>query len=245
MPIFNGQLNSNEIFNSIYNMIIGQIVYSDNISGTFSKFVDEARTEGSMYGDTYLYYATNVLKTRPFTPDTSEQLNVLSIERPADPAVQAITINVFRQVQVTIDNYFTKRAFSTESTFADYNGVLLTWLQDTKRIYDSTTYNVFLGTDSSTLGRQNQTIDLTGITTPTDASNQESVNRLQAQMIAEQIANILIQMRDPLTGKFYNDYGYYRSYSIDEIMIVWNSAWVNSIKKLDLPSIFHSDGIMD
>lgn len=245
MANFLGQLNVNEIFTAIYNMIIGQMVYTDNISSTFSNFVDEARTEGSMFGDTYLYYATDALKTFQFDPDTADQCNVLSLDRPKDPSVQAITMSVFRQVRVTIDNYFTKRAFSTEGVFADFNGTMLTWLQDTKRIYDSTTYNVFLGTDTTTVGAQNQEIDLTDITPPATTIDEEGRNRLQAQTIAQAIANVLIQLRDPLTGKSYNDYGYYRSYSIDDIIIVWSSEWVNKIKKLDLPSIFHSESVMD
>ena len=40
MPNFTGNLRSNEIFSAIYNMIISQQVYSDNIAGTNSQLVD-------------------------------------------------------------------------------------------------------------------------------------------------------------------------------------------------------------
>ena len=40
----------------------------------------------------------------------NEQANVLEQHRPKDPYVQAITIDTFRQIPVTIDHYFTKTA---------------------------------------------------------------------------------------------------------------------------------------
>ena len=61
MPNFNGQLRSNEIFAALYNMIISQQVFADNIADTKASLVDAARVDGSMYGDTKLYYATKPL----------------------------------------------------------------------------------------------------------------------------------------------------------------------------------------
>ena len=49
-----GKLNANEIFASIYNMIISQQVFADNIKDTKASLVDAARIDGSMYGDTKL-----------------------------------------------------------------------------------------------------------------------------------------------------------------------------------------------
>ena len=59
MGNFTGRLNSNEIFGALYNMIIGQEVFADNIKG--SDLVDQARVDGSLYGDTKLYYSTDAL----------------------------------------------------------------------------------------------------------------------------------------------------------------------------------------
>ena len=66
MANFTGKLNSNEIFAALYNMIISQEVFTDNISGTDSELVDRARVDGGLYGDTKLYYATDVLKSAPW-----------------------------------------------------------------------------------------------------------------------------------------------------------------------------------
>ena len=47
-------LNTNEIFNALYNMIISQQVFADNIKGAKSTLVDMARVDGTLYGDTKL-----------------------------------------------------------------------------------------------------------------------------------------------------------------------------------------------
>lgn len=64
MGAFNGQLRSNEIFSALYNMIISQEVFADNL-GKHQTLVDKARVDGSLFGDTKLYYSTDVLKSAP------------------------------------------------------------------------------------------------------------------------------------------------------------------------------------
>lgn len=229
-----GRLNANEIFASIFNMIISQQVFTDNIKDTKSSLVDAARVDGSMYGDTKLYYATDVLRSYAWGGD-AEAENLLAINRPEDPQCQAITLNVFRQIRLTVDNYLSKRAWSTENAFNEFNSVMLGWIRDTKKVYDSTTYNVFIGTYETDEGKQTQTVSL-----PTD-DNQEAENRLQAQAIATKVADILVDLED--VSRDYNDYENLRSYSADDFRYVWNAAYVNKIRKLDLPTIFHKDFI--
>lgn len=231
-----GKLNANEIFASIFNMIISQQVFADNIKGTKSSLVDAARVDGSMYGDTKLYYATDVLRSYAWGGD-AEAANLLALDRPEDPKCQAITLDVFRQIRLTVDNYLTKRAWSTENAFNEFNSVMLGWIRDTKKVYDSTTYNAFIGTYETAEGKQTQTVTL-----PTDATNKEAENRLQAQAIATKVADILVDLED--VSRDYNDYENLRSYSADDFRYVWNAEWVNKIRKLDLPTIFH-DGFMD
>ena len=90
MPNFNGTLNANEIFSSIFNLIISQQVFSNNIAEYKSTLVDLSRVDGTLYGDTKLYYATDVLKSFPWTNDAEAQ-NLLKLHRPEDPECQAIT----------------------------------------------------------------------------------------------------------------------------------------------------------
>lgn len=230
-----GNLNANEIFASIFNMIISQQVFADNIKDTKASLVDAARVDGSMYGDTKLYYATDVLRSYAWGGDTEAE-NLLALDRPEDPQCQAITMNIFRQIRLTVDNYLTKRAWSTENAFNSFNSVMLGWIRDTKRVYDSTTYNAYIGTYETNEGKQEVTITL-----PTVADDQEAENRLQAQTIATKLADVLVDLED--VSRDYNDYENLRSYSSDDFRYVWNASFVNKINKLDLPTIFHKDFI--
>ena len=237
MPNFNGTLRHNEIFSAIYNMIISQQVFADNIAGTNSKLVDEAKVDGTLYGDTKLYYATDCLASKEWGND-AEATNLLALHRPKSPEVQALMISNFRQISLTLDNYLSKRAFSTIDAFSQFNSVMQSWIGQTKRIIDSTTYNAFFGTAASAVGKQTQEVLLSGIT-----ATGEEKNRLRAQTIANKIADILVELTD--VSRDYNDYGYLRSYDYADIKVVWNSKYSNEITKLDLPTIFHKDGVVD
>lgn len=240
MPAFNGTLRSNEIFAALYNMIISQQVFADNIYDTKASLVDMSRVDGSMYGDTKLYYSTDVLKSAPWGND-AEAANLLNLYRPDAPEVQAIYIDQFRQICLTVDNYLSKRAWSTENAFSEFNSVMLGWIRDTKRVYDSTLFNTYIGTAESTIGSQEVTINVGP--EPTGEAETEAYNRLTAQAIATKMADLLVELED--VTRDYNDYGNLRSYNSNDLIAVWNSEFVNKINKLDLPMIFHNDNLID
>lgn len=246
--MFNGQLNQNEIFAAIFNMIISQEVFGDNISDTKSTLVDMSRVDGSLYGDTKLYYSTDVLKSFEWTADAEAQ-NLLKLHRPEAPECQAITIDQFRMIPLTVDDYLTKRAFATEGAFSAFNSQIQAWIRDTKRIFDATLFNSFLGTHQAGLeddgkgAKQNVQITLPGEPDGVDDYNTEAYNRLVAQTIAEKMADLIVDLED--VSRDYNDYGNLRSYNINDLVFVWNSEWVNKIKKLDLPTIFNKEGLID
>lgn len=248
MPAFTGTLNQNEIFGAIYNMIISQQVFADNIYDTKATLSDMSRVDGSLYGDTKLYYSTDVLKSIPWTNDAEAQ-NLLELHRPEAPECQAITIDQFRMIALTVDNYLTKRAFSTEGAFSAFNSQMLSWMRDTKRVYDSTMFNSFVGTHTAGLeddgagAKQNLQIILSA--EPEDATevNIEAYNRIVAQTIAQAMANLLVDLED--VSRDLNDYGNLRSYNSDDLVYVWNSEWVNKITKMDTNSLFHKEGLID
>lgn len=242
MPAFTGQLNQNEVFAALSNMIISQQVFADNINDTKSTLADMSRVDGSLYGDTKLYYSTDVLKSYEWLGDAEAQ-NLLKLHRPQDPEVQAITIDTFRMIPLTVDNYLTKRAFSTEGAFAAFNNQMLGWMRDTKRVYDATMFNSFIGTENSLAGKQNVQISVAA--EPDDATevNIEAYNRLVAQTIATEMANLMVDLED--VSRDYNDYGNLRSYDLNDLVFVWNAEVVNKIRKLDMPSLFHKDGLID
>ena len=226
---FTGQLRPNEIFAALYNMIISQQVYADNIKGTYSELVDKARVDGSMYGDTKLYYATDVLKSVEWGND-AEAANLLALHRPEAPSTQAIYLDKFRQISLTVDNYLSKRAWGTETAFSEFNSVMLGWIRDTKRVYDATTYNTYIGTAETDEGRQKLDI------TPVDGQN-------DALTMAEFLANLLVDMKD--VSRDFNDYGYLRSYDESDLRVIWNAKHYNALKKVDMPVIFHNDGLLN
>ena len=220
-------LTANEIYTTLANMIISQQVFTDNLS-KHQTLVDKARVDGGLYGDTKLFYATDVLKSVAWGND-SEAANLLSLDRAEDPEVQAIKLDVFRQIRLTVDNYLTKRAFADEGTFASFNGVMLGWMQETKKVYDGTLYNVYIGTTETSVGKQQRTIDI-------DADSNSA-----GENIARDMADLFTEMSD--YTRDFNDYGFLRSYGDSEIKVIWNSKYYNQVKKIDLPSIFHDEAL--
>ena len=231
MAAFNGQLRTNDIFTALYNMIISQEVFADNL-GEHQTLVDKARVDGGLYGDTKLYYSTDVLKSAPWGKD-AEAANLLQLHRPDAPKCQAIHLDVFRQICLTVDNYLSKRAWSTEGAFSSFNSVMLGWMRDTKRVYDGTLYNVFIGTTVSPKTAQNREVKVKGLT---DAKE-------EAMIIAQDLADLFVEMGD--YSREFNDNEMLRSYAKEGIKVIWNSKFVNKIRKVDLPTIFHKDGLVD
>lgn len=235
-------LTANEIYDTLANMIISQEVFADNI-GENQTLVDKARVDGGLYGDTKLYYATDVLKSHVWGND-SEAANLLALDRAADPDVQAIKLDKFRQIRLTVDNYMSKRAFADEGAFSSFNSVMLGWLRETKRVYDGTLYNAFIGTAASSTGKQTKSIDLgTGSGHPLYNLTGVEKEQMEAMLIAQGLADLFVEMGD--YSRDFNDYQNLRSYAKDGLKVIWNSAFVNKIRKIDLPTIFHKDGLVD
>ena len=231
---YNGSLKPNEIYSAIYNMIISQQVFADNLNFN-EDFIN--RVEGSMLGDTLLKYSTDALPVFDFGAD-AEATKLLELNRPEAPQCQAITLDVFKQIRLSLDNYLTKRAWMDENAFSAFNSQMLGWMGDTKRVYDRSLNKVCKGTYETNEGEQEQTVSL-----PTVENDKEAENRLQAQTIATKLADIFTALGDESSD--YNDYQNLRSYSKDDFEVIFNSAYANKITKLDLPTIFHKDGLID
>ena len=236
---FLGSLNSNEIFAALFNMIISQEVFADNIKGTMAGLVDHFKVDGSLYGDTKLYYSSDVLKSHAWGND-AEAANLLALDRPAAPECQAIVIDQFRQIRLTVDNYLSKRAWGTEGAFSNFNSVMLGWIRGTKRVYESRLMNSYIGNTKTTTGKQAVVAD---VTTAVGSATGEEANRLEAQAIAQTIADLFAELED--TTRDYNDYGHLRSYDEDDVIVIMNTKYLNKILKVDTPTIFHADALKD
>ncbi len=222
-------LRSNEVISALYNQIIGINTEASNIAGVYGKLLEAMRVEGSLYGDTKLVIETDVLSSKEWGAD-AEAGNLLALHRPPKPSTQEFVVDKFRQVAVTLDDYMTKRAFADEGSFSQFNSVVRGWVADTKKIYDATKFNTFIGTTVSPKASENLTVS---------AADAPSLG----QAIAEKVANLMVELGD--VSRDFNDLGFLRSYSEDDIIVVWNAAYVNHIKKIDLPALFHKEGLID
>lgn len=234
---FTGQLNVNEVIGSLYNMIISMHVFAPEVASAGETLASKAKVNGGQYGDTKLYIASNALKSRPWGGD-AEAANLLALHRPPNPEVQAIVINKFRIIELTIDNYLTKRAFLDQGGFSKFNNSMVAWMSVTKEVYTETLVNAFYGTETGTGAKQNQSVTINLDTTL------EGSARVFAQTIAEKVANIITDLTKDIRSD-YNDYGFLRRYPKDRLQIIWNAKYVNKINKIDLPTIFHKDGLME
>lgn len=236
MANFTGQLNANEVYAALYNMILSQKIWAPEISNV-STLAEKARVDGGQYGDTKLYYASDALKSVPWGGD-AEAANLLQLHRPAAPACQAIVINKFRMIALTVDNYLTKRAWGTEGAFSAFNNAMVAWMSTTKDVYDETLINAFYGTETGTGAKQNQSVTINL------DSTLEGSARIEAQTIAEKVANIITDLTKDIR-RDYNDNGFLRRYPKERLQIIWNAKYVNKILKIDLPTIYHKDIMED
>lgn len=221
-------LNTNEVISALYNQIIGIHTFGDNVAGTYDELLNMNRIEGGLYGDTKLFIGVDALASSPWGND-AEAANLLAIDRPAAPKTQPIVLDQFRQIRVTLDNYMTKRAFGTEGAFQQFNDVVRGWINDTKKIYESTLFNAYVGTAESNVGKQEVTIDA--------VSGQNA-----GLTIAEGLANLLVDVKD--VSREYNDNEFIRSYAEKDLVVVWNSKFMNQITKVNLPVVFHKEGLL-
>lgn len=239
MPIYNGKLNTNEIYASMFNMIISQDILSKSISHNYTSLIDSERVDGSLYGDTKLYYAVELGNSVEWEGD-AEANKLLQTNRAKDPTCQAITLDKFRMVCLTTDEYLSKRAWGNEYAFMSFQTLLLSLMKDVKKINETSNYNAFIGTLETKAPKGKIEID---VTTAIGSETGEAANRLEAQAIATGIADLFDLMED--INRDYNENGFLRSYSRGDFKIVWNSKFINKIRKFDLPTMFHNEGLIE
>ena len=228
MATFNGQLNVNAIQSALYNMIISQDIIGGKIKANYN-LVDKAKEEAGLYGDTKLYIDTPNLTPVVWTQDSEDAVNVLALHRPGAPKTQALTINKFFQVRLTKDAYLSKQAFGTEGAFVAYQSVLDSRLPKGKEVHLNKLYNTFIGTTEGTATINEYEI------------NTAAGNNSTGENIAYAMANLIDDMKDYNTG--YTKNGFERAFGDEDIKIIWNNKYVNAVKKIDLPSVFHDEAL--
>ncbi len=238
MSNFTGQLNSNAVLSALFNMIISQEVFSNNIrlSGTL---VEKFRTDGTLYGDTKLFMSTDVGTIYDFGDSNSG--NLLTKKNPKAPEVQKVVIDTFKQTGVTIDSVKLKQAFMSKDIYGGFIAVTLNWLRDAYKVLNVTLINSFVGTVVTEATNAVVEVELPTLTSNTMVERQAHES-LCAEIIGKDIADVCVDLGDAL--REYNDYGYLRAYELKDFFIVWNKSWANRIRHISLPKIFHKDEVI-
>ena len=232
---FNGSLNSNEIYEALYNVRIlfqklaPQTVSKDEIVSLLDKSV-------GMYGDSGIITGCDIQGTYDFGMD-AEAANLLAINRNKTQKTERYVINKWRQTDVTVDAYISKRAFLDEGTFAAFNGYLVSTLGKAMDAFENGFVKASIGTYTSPVAACTIEVSMPA------KDGTEATERVRAAAIKEAILNLKDDMKD--NQRKYNGYGFYASYDWNEFTPVFNSKYVNEINALSLYSTFNPKYIAD
>lgn len=233
---FLGQLNPNELYSAIFNMIISQRIFDISVQEPI--LANRLAVDGTLYGDTKLHYSMDIDYSDAWGND-AEASSLLTLKRNTTQVVEAIVLDQFRQAYITIDNYLSKRAWNEEGSFSKFNGVLSASIGQIKKVFSNGFVNTYIGCHESTAAASNITIDITDLLAePKTAVEKEAIARLTGQRISEGLANLFVELETNNTK--FNELGYLRAYSKNQFLVVWNAQAKNKIKHIDLPMIFNN-----
>lgn len=227
---YNGQLNNNAVYATIFNHIISQYTFPDLVNGNSPMFkpVNDARVDGTMYGDTKLYISTDLLPVSDWIGD-GEAANELAVARQKNVKKQSIVLNVFKKIMVTTGGPLSKQAFMDEGGFASFQSVLVSTLKSTRDVYDACTFNAFVGTHKSSIAAQNVEIDLT---TAVGAATGSEKSILRVQAMIRGLMGVQTDV-EYLNTNMSNQYGYERVLDYDDLVVLWNQDYLNEIMSVD------------
>ena len=236
MANFTGTLNTNEFYNSLFNAYRLITTFADGLDALDDSLANKFRSDGGMYQDKSVFTDMDVLMSREWDPADT---NVLAPELTVAPVQQEIVVNSKRQIGLYAETWTSKRAWMDPSVFDAFNSVVQAQVGNTKRLYEQRLVDVFIGTESTSVGQQAQSID---ITTAVGSATGEEANRLAAQCIATAMADIMVKVKD--SSPDFNDYEFIKAYNESDLEIIWNASWYNKILYTDLPTIFHKDELL-
>lgn len=230
---FTGSLNSNEIYNALYNIRIlfqklaPQTVKRDEIVSLVEKAVGN-------FGDTGVIMGCDIQGSYPFEMD-AEAPKLLDINRNKTQKIEKYTIDKWRQTDVTNDAYISKRAFLDEGTFASFNGYLVGTLSKAMDAFESGTVKTSIGTYTDP--NANCTIE---VLMPAQDGT-EATERLRASAIRKAVLDLKAEIAD--NSRKYNGYGFYASYDWNDFTPVFSTKYTNEVNAQALYSTFNPEYI--
>lgn len=229
MALHAQRLNANSMYSGLFNLIrlvgvLGAKLQIDDSNASRYKM------EGGRYEDTLYWVSCDVLSSRVFDPTDT---NVLQPEQKVTPNYFTITVDQVRQIGLYIPTYFlSSQAFQSAGYFDEFTSLAQSMIQKTRKLYDQRLVDTYLGTTETSVGKQTQTVTLTG----TDA-------QADTLTIAEKVSNILFDMDD--TTRDYNDRGYMSAFKKDNLDLLWNTRYYSTMMKVGLPVTFNKDGVLE
>lgn len=235
--VFNGQLNTGIVYNSMYNAIIAIYQIKQHFTDSYS-LVDRFRKEGSEYGDQLVYMTLDSIPVHDWTND-AEAANLLALDRNKKQHEEKITLDVFKQIRLTTDAYMqTKQLWTSENGFSRFASLLLQTMENAKKVYEIKTFDVFVGTVKSPTDNgtpQNVAWDLTE-GGPNASTDPEGAARWYGMKLAEKLSNLMYELRD--VRRTWNDIGYEASYNMDEFQLLLPASVASKFKYISMPTIF-------
>lgn len=228
---FNGTLTSSKVFSAMYNQILFQRVL-DTTAKSNNELVNMAKIAADAYGEKATFVFTDILGSDVWGDD-AEADNLLALHRPESPTIEVINVDNYRQISLTTDTVLSKKVVTSEGGFNQLQSILEGWIAKTKDCFEAKMFNVFVGNKESSAGAQTVEIPLATV-----AGNPEAENRLQAQYIATKLADLYVKLAD--ANRDFNDLGNYYSFDKSEMVVVWNSDYVNKILNIDKPTLFNT-----
>lgn len=238
---FNGQLSANIIYNATYNAYELVSTLADQLLGLSDSVAEQFREDAGAYNTDKVYTDFDILKSHVFDPDDT---NVLAPGQKVSPKQEFIRIDSTRQIDLyTPTEFLTKTAWMSEGSWTQFNSTVQKNLRATKKAYDYLMGMVAIGTMEASKGKQQLEITIPKAADDATAVEKEAVNRLAGQTIGMQLEILKTKLKD-LTSD-YNDYGFRKSFRLEDFVYVYSIDNVVRINKMDLPGLFHKDGVVD
>lgn len=234
----NINMNQSTVTGALKNMIISQKINMIDVADT--ELADYFRVDGTLYGDTKLFYSADIGAPFAWADDvvgSADRLapNLLEVNRNKSVICQAVKMGVYKFVSISTDQYLSKNAFMNEGVFGEMLGVFSSMLGKTKKVYDRALINSMIGCTVSSLTSNNIAITASVETNPITAAQENSLN------IMKSISILKAKLKE--NNRAFNELKYLRSYDFNDFVAVWNVEQKANIMDIAKPITFHKDGM--
>ena len=230
---FQGGLNANEFLNGLFNAYGLVYTYGNNLGGRGDSLAERFKADGGQYRDQLVYTDVDVLYSRIWDKNDT---NVLATENKGMYVQQYLTIDSFRQIGLTVDQFLTKRAWMDAGKYDEFRTVSLKQISDTKQVYEDTLVDTFVGVHVSVAPAAN-----INITMPTD-TDAEKQNRLRAMEVFKTIGDTFNSLAD--YNRSFNENKYLKRFSEGDCILVFSDKYANEFRYVDTPTVFHKEDLL-